>query len=122
MNNSPFKVVWLKAWGALTIPIFTVIGGALTPYISGDAVIPQSHGKRWLIGIIIFAAAYVAGYSGLTSFLSTTFAEHKAKQESGVDDDQPAPITAAQVAASPVNVSVPSVKPASIEAQPKEIK
>src|ERR1035437_2005040 len=112
---NPFKIIWLKAGVAFTIPFFTALGIALFPYSADDDAQPNLIG--WLI---IICAPMVAGLSALSSFLSTTFAEPKAQRQSGLDDAQPPPITAAQIAAAPVTVTVPVVKPAEVPPQPKE--
>ena len=85
-NNSIFKVIWLKAVVAFGIPFFTAAGGALMPFSTADVASPSTIG--WCI---IVSASLVAGFSGLGSFLSTTFAEHKQKQEAGVEDTAPTP-------------------------------
>ena len=91
MNKSIFKIIWLKAWVAFCIPFFTTLGGVLTPYTTGDVHVSSNIWIRLLIGVIVLSAALVAGFSGLSSFLSTTFAEHKIKQEAGLDDSDPTP-------------------------------
>jgi hypothetical protein len=103
-DNSMFKVIWLKAVVAFGIPFFTAAGGSLMPYSTADSASPNTIG--WCI--IIFASL-VAGFSGLGSFLSTTFAEHKLKQEAGVEDTAPTPqvvISAAPQVAPPVLTTV----------------
>lgn len=98
MTKSPFKVVWVKALIAFQIPFFTALGGALTPYTMGTVTIPTSHFLRILLVVIVLSAALVAGYSGLGSFLSTTFSEHKAKADAANDDE---PETTPQVIPEP---------------------
>ena len=111
MNNSPFKVIWLKAAIAFLIPLLAGFGGMFSQYeLSGLPL----HWK--IVLIVTICSALTAAISALASFLSTSFAEHKAKVEAGVDDADPAPITAAQVSASPIPIIVPSNKP--IETMP----
>jgi hypothetical protein len=114
---NPFKVIWLKAGVAFGIPFFTALGIALEPFSTGDSAQPNVAG--WLI---IICAPLVAGFSGLGSFLSTTFAEHKAKTEAGLDDSAPAPITQAQAAA-PSAVSFPyTVNTSPVGSNPSQTK
>lgn len=113
--TSPFKTVWLKAAIAFQIPFFTALGGALTPYVLGGAAIPQSHWLRVALIVVVISACLVAGYSGLSSFLSTSYSEHKDKLEAGRSDTDPAPISAAQAASPPIQ---PNTPPAA--AQPKK--
>jgi hypothetical protein len=103
MNNSFLKIVWLKAAVSFLIPFLTAIGIAVEPYVGADSAQPTLAG--W---IVLICAPLVAGFSALSSFLSTTFAEHKAKQEAGLDDSDPAPITQAQAA---VPIVVPAATP-----------
>jgi hypothetical protein len=94
MNNSPFKIVWVKAVIAFLIPFLSGMGGAMAQYtLTG---LPP-HWK--IIAIVFLCSSLVAGLSALSSYLSTSFAEHKAKVEAGNADDSPAPITGAQVKA-----------------------
>lgn len=103
--SNPFRIIWLKAAVAFLIPFFATIGGSLAPYALNGLPL---HTK--IAVIIIICSTMVASLSALGSFLSTTFAEHKAQQQSGLDDTQPPPITAAQVAAAPISVPVPVVQ------------
>src|ERR1039457_5237083 len=107
--SNPFKIIWLKAVVAFSVPFFATLGGSFAPYVFDGM---PSH---WGITIlIIICSTMVASLSALSSFLSTTFAEHKAQQQSGLDDSQPPPITAAQMAAAPVTIPVPVVQPAPV--------
>src|ERR1035437_9430596 len=104
--SNPFKIIWIKAGVAFLVPFFATLGGAFAPYVFDGLPL------HWGITIlIIICSTMVASLSALSSFLSTTFAEHKAQQQSGLDDTQPPPIPAAQVAAAPITVTVPVVKP-----------
>src|ERR1017187_4787174 len=107
--SNPFRIIWLKAALPILIPFFATIGGSLAPYALNGLPV---HTK--IAVIIIICSTMVASLSALGSFLSTTFEEHKAQQQSGLDDTQPPPITAAQVAAAPISVPVPVVKPAPV--------
>src|ERR1035441_3473307 len=107
--SNPFRIIWLKAGVAFLIPFFATIGGSLAPYALNGMPIHSN-----IAVVIIVCSTMVASLSALGSFLSTTFAEHKAQQQSGLDDTQPPPITAAQVAAAPISVPVPVVKPAPV--------
>ena len=104
---------------AFFVPFFAALGGAFAPYVFDGM---PSH---WGITIlIIICSTMVASLSALSSFLSTAFAEHKLQQQSGLDDSQPPPITAAQMAAAPVTIPVPVVQPtpATPPATPSETK
>src|ERR1035437_1168282 len=111
--SNPFKIIWIKAGAAFLIPFFATLGGSFAPYVFDG--LPPHWG---IIILIIVCSTMVASLSALSSFLSTTFAEHKAQQQSGLDDTSPPPITAAQIAAAPVTVPVPVVQPPEM-AQPK---
>ena len=102
--SNPFRIIWLKAAVAFLIPFFATIGGSLAPYALNGLPL---HTK--IAVIIIICSTMVASLSALGSFLSTTFAEHKAQQQSGLDDTQPPPITAAQVAAPCATRGLPSL-------------
>jgi hypothetical protein len=108
--SNPFRIIWLKAGVAFSVPFFATIGGSLAPYALNGLPL---HTK--IAVIIIICSTMVASLSALSSFLSTTFAEHKAQQQSGLDDTQPPPITAAQVAASAITVPVPAVQSPLVE-------
>jgi hypothetical protein len=110
---NPFKIIWLKAAIATLIPSLVTLTGAFALYENTGL---PAHAKIFLC--VTFGSAAIAGLSALSSFLSTTFAEHKAQQQAGLDDSDPAPITAAQIATSPTTVSVPT-QPAATAAQPK---
>jgi hypothetical protein len=104
--NNPFRIIWLKAGVAFFVPFFAALGGAFSPYVF------DGMPAHWGIAIlIIICSTMVASLSALSSFLSKTFAEHVAQQQSGLDDAQPPPITAAQMAAAPATIPVPVVQP-----------
>lgn len=110
-DNSIFKIIWLKAAVAFGIPFFTAAGGALMPFSTADVAQPSTIG--WCI---IVSASLVAGFSGLGSFLSTTFAEHKQKQEAGVEDTAPTPQV--MIPAAPIVVAPSSTGNQSFTATP----
>ena len=101
MSRSLFKIVWLKAGVSFAIPFFTALGIAVQPYVGKDSAQPTFCG--WLVLII---TPLVAGLSALSSFLSTTFAEHKAQQAQDAVND-----TAGLPAGLPVVVPPPKVSP-----------
>jgi hypothetical protein len=93
MNNTPFKVIWLKAAIAFLIPFLTTLGGSFALYeLTG---LPAHY---WICLVVVICSSLVAGLSALSSFLSTSYSEHKSKQEAGLPDKGPAPITGAQLA------------------------
>src|ERR1035437_4947135 len=104
--SNPFKIIWIKAGVAFLVPFFATLGGSFAPYVFDG--LPPHWG---IIILIIICSTMVASLSALSSFLSTTYSEHKAQIQSGLDDTQPPPITAAQIAAAPVTVPVPVVQP-----------
>lgn len=119
MNNSPFKVVWLKAFISFLIPLLTALVGSLSPYSLTGAVPPNHFAMA-----IIAASALIAGASALSSFLSTSFSDHKAKKEAGLTDDAPLPITGAQVKntpPSPMPPAIAPIEPISSPANPKPV-
>ncbi len=80
MPDSPFKVVWIKATIAFQIPFLSALSTGFGPFaLSGNAP------NHWAIALVLIAAL-ISGYSGLSSFLSTTFAEHKANVAAGIPE------------------------------------
>ena len=67
------KILWLKGCVAFAIPFLTALGAALSPYVGDGSAQPTMVG--W---IVLICAPLVAGFSALSSFLSTSFADHKA--------------------------------------------
>ena len=102
---NPFKIIWLKASIAALIPSLAALNGAFSLYVNTGL---PTHWKIFLV--VTLTATAIAGWSALGSFVSTTFADHKAQQQSGLDATPPPPITAAQVAAAPKSVNVPVVQ------------
>ena len=91
------EVLRLKGWVSFLIPFLVALSGGL-----GSYALPGVPRPTLIATIIIVSAALVAGLSGLSSFLSTVFADHKAKQ---ADD---------AVLAATVKPVVPAVEPVKI--------
>ncbi len=72
-------VLFLKGVVACGVPFFTALTGALAPYAMDGASIPDSKVKQVIICLIVSGAAVTAGLSGLGSFLSTSYSDHKAQ-------------------------------------------
>ena len=70
------EVLILKGWVSFLIPFLVALSGGL-----GSYALPGVPRPTLIATIIIVSAALTAGLSGLSSFLSTVFADHKAKQE-----------------------------------------
>lgn len=90
------KILYLKGAIAFLIPFLTSMGGVAAQYVLTGV---PPHWR--VVAIATGCSALVSGLSALSSFLSTTFAEHKAKKEAKLPDSAPLPITGAQVANTP---------------------
>jgi hypothetical protein len=91
------EVLRLKGWVSFLIPFLVALSGGL-----GSYALPGVPRPTVIATIIIASAALVAGLSGLSSFLSTEFADHKAKQDTN---------TAAPVTVIPVVPVIPVSQP-----------
>ena len=69
------NIIYLKAAVAFFIPFFTTLGASLAPY-----ALDGSKPPTWIALVIIAASVLVSSLSALGSFLSTSFADHKAEQ------------------------------------------
>jgi hypothetical protein len=104
-------IIWFKGIVAFGVPFFTAMGIALAPYALKDSTSPNYVG--WLI---IICAPMVAGFSGLGSFLSTSFSDHKAQlaqdavnANAGLPAGLPVVVPPAQVSPKPL-VQEPTIQ------------
>ena len=72
-------VIYIKAAGAFVIPAGAAMGAGITPFALGT-VTPNHWGV-----LLIILAALGAGYNGLNSFLSRSYADHQDEQDEPVD-------------------------------------
>jgi hypothetical protein len=76
------KIIYIKGAVAFLIPFYTTLGASLAPYAIDGAKPPTT-----VAVIIIGAAVMVSSLSALGSFLSTSFADHKAEVQSQQPDN-----------------------------------
>ncbi len=69
-------VIWIKALGAFFIPFATTLGVGIKEF--------GAEPNRWALAGVLLASG-VAGYTGLNSFLSRSYADH---QDEAVSETQ----------------------------------
>lgn len=74
---NPFRIIWLKATIAFLVPFLLGMASGFGPYALVGAAPPNKYAL-----MIIWCTTLGAGASALSSFLSTSYSEHKAKTES----------------------------------------
>ena len=78
-------VVYVKAAGSFIIPAGAALGAGITPFALGT--VTPNH---WAV-LVVLLAALGAGYNGLTSYLSRSYADHQDKQDEVLPAPKPEP-------------------------------
>jgi hypothetical protein len=78
-------VIYIKAFGAFGLPMLAALTAGLAPFTATGSL-PPSH----IAVVIIIATGLGAGLTGLTSFLSRSYADHQDETDA-TNEVQPKP-------------------------------